>query len=218
MTKIPLIRAVVALAILLMHSTAHSDDCDYGQPFQDWSFEGIDLFVCTFGSVRKEAAEATWTGSGIEVRFRSNDKTEILGMWSEAQPDITFSYTPGRLHVITRMWGTKLNHNTAFMSTTYNLEAGSIRTESRLLATPTEYDESKTDRLAELIVESYLQPESYEDVLDAMYLLRDMGLDEPDIVISRLNRIKPKIATAAALSEYLSSIVGELEQVRSLAE
>jgi len=206
----------IALSALLLCSPAYSGDCEYGEVFQEWSYEDSELIVCTFGTVREEGAEATWTGSGIELRFRSGDEFSTLDMWSEAEPEITFSYSPGMLHVISRMWDSKLESYIPFIGTTYNLEAGSVRSESALLADRTDYDDSEADRLAAFISESYSQPESYDEVLSALYLIRDMGLDEPDKAISKLENIRPMIGTSAALSENLSSVVRELEQVRAL--
>jgi hypothetical protein len=185
---------------------------------QRWTYQDSELIVCTFGSVTEEVAEATWTGSGIEVRSRSGDEIANLGMWSEAEPEITISYSPGQLHVTTRAWDSKLNSYVPFIGITYYQEAGSVRSESSLLAIPTNYDQCEADRLVLLITERYSQPESYDEVLDSVYLLRDMGLDEADKVISTLEDIRPNIVTSAALSEYLSSVVRELEQVRALAE
>ena len=185
---------------------------------QRWTYQDSELVVCTFGSVTEDAAEATWTGSGIEVRSRSGDEITNLGMWSEAEPEITISYSPGQLHVTTRAWDSKLNSYVPFIGITYFQEAGSVRSESSLLAIPTSYDQCEADRLVLLITERYSQPESYDEVLDSLYLLRDMGLDEPGKVISILKDVRPNIGTSAALSEYLSSVVRELEEVRALAE
>ncbi len=216
MTDYSCSRFGIALSALLLCSPAYSGDCEYGGVFQEWSYEDTGLIICTFGTVREEGAEATWTGSGIELRFRSGDEITTLDMWSEAEPEITFSYAPGMLYVTSRLWDSKLESYIPFIGTTYFMEAGAVRTEGTLLANRTDYDESEADSLAAFISESYSKPECYDEVLNALYLIRDMGLDEPDKAISRLEDIRPKISTSAALSEYLSSVVRELGQVRAL--
>ena len=209
-------RIGIALSALLLCSPAYSGDCEYGEVLQEWSYEDSELIICTFGTVREEGAEATWTGSGFELRFRSGDEISTLDIWSEAEPEITFSYSPGMLHVISRIWNSKRESYVPFIGTTYNLEAGCIRSESALLASRTDYDNSEVDRLAAFVSESYSKPESYDEVLHALYSIRDMGFDDPDKAISQLESIGPLIGTSAALSEYLSSIIRELEQVRAL--
>ena len=206
----------IALTAILFYSPAFSDDCEFGDVFQNWSYEGAELIVCTFGTLRKDEPEATWTGSGIELRFRSGDEVSTLEMWTEAEPEVTFSYSPGKLRVLTRMWSSHAESYVPFISSTYFSEAGSVRSESVLLAKAIAYEESEADRLVVLIVESYSKSECYDEVLNAMYTIRDMGIHEPDKAISKLEDIRPKIVSSAALSEYLSSIVNELKDVSAL--
>ena len=209
-------RLAVVASTGLLQTPAIADDCEFGDPFQRWEYDGVEVIVCSFGAIKEGAAEAAWTAYGIKLRARSGDEVRQIGWWGEARGELTLTYAPGQLSVIERTWDYKTRSYTPFIVTTFHQEAGAVRADRALLATSEAYDAEVAAALSAFIVETYAETYSYEEVQDALYRLRDMGLDEPDIVIAELEELKPKIATAAALAEYTQSVIAELEQVRDL--
>ena len=126
---------------------------------------------------------------------------------------------------MTRTWDAKSKSWVEFLSITYFLESGAVRTERKLLRAPSPYSEAEANRLEALVHDAYSraltpgpnpQDDGYDQAIEAFYLMRDLGLSQPERMIARLEELRTEISSAAAWTEELSLIIGELQQVQDV--
>ncbi|NBD95198.1 MAG: hypothetical protein GVY11_01820 [Gammaproteobacteria bacterium] len=184
--------------------------CEGLRTFGAWRIGETLLVVCLMGSDPIRVSSNAWRGAGVILKtLNVRTGIKVLGEYSEADPDITFSFENDVLRVVEWSFDVDNGCFVPFVEHRHSLRRPDVPSTTVRLAK----QEGEGDFTAADILEEYRRVvASGEDPEAVVLRFRKTGLANPTAVIEALTTLREEGNFDGALAEAASMVVSELHE------
>lgn len=195
-----------------LHTEEVPDMCEGLRTFGTWRVGDTLLVICLLGSAPIRVSSNAWRGTGLILKvFNMRTGLKVLGEYSEANPDITFSLENEILRVVE--WSLEIDSGSfvPFVEHRHNLRHPELPSTTVRLA----MGDGRGNFTAEDIINKYqYETTSGEDPEVVVLRFRKNGLANPTAVVDALKTLLTEGEFDGALAEAANMVISELLEYR----
>lgn len=192
----------------ILTSEQFPEICEGAKTFAVWRVGDTLLAACAFGSDPVKVSSNRWRGTGLNFKAVSPSfGTKHLAVYSEADPDIEFSIEGEKFKIVEWSFDISSGRLIPFLEKSYDLQNLGQAPKVIRLAHALEGHCFSTD---EVICHYQKEISAGEEPEVVIFRLREMGLSNPESVVSALERLREGFALDGAAAEAATTVQTEL--------
>ncbi len=197
-----------------LKTSGYENVCSGDRVANAWRFGPSLLVACSFGSDPILLKDGRWQCGGIVFRHIQDSRSETLLTSSEAEPDVQYWTEDQVLYVVQDTYEPESKSLVPFIENRFDLCSYPAMRSQYLLLSEFPGSIAEFPKIIERLMKSEYDPSvDYESLL---YRLRNIGLSEPEYVLKQISALRSMKWYDGAAAETATSVVKELEIVRSI--